>query len=238
MLLEEQRDTRSLSGDPGVPSAAQDEPAQPIRVLLVDDHMMVRDGLAALLRRDSDIELIGCASSGDEAVRLSHELEPDVVVLDVCMPGMNGIEATERIRALPCGVRVVALSAHGNQPFVQQMAAAGASGFVHKDQSAAELVHAIRQAKAGEMFFPREPDSLEDYASQRLSLRERALLEAMARNTALRKVAESMGISPKTVDTYRRRIMKKLGLTSLDELLRYVTALGVRSGWPPAGSDD
>ncbi|WP_408034078.1 response regulator [Thiorhodovibrio winogradskyi] len=190
---------------------------------------MVRDGLGALLRRDPGIKLIGVAGDGDEAVRMSNELEPDVVVLDVCMPGMNGIEAAGRIRALPAGVQVIALSAHANQHFVQQMAAAGASGFVQKDQSAEDLLAAIHQVGAGKPFFPLEPDPIEEAPFNRLSTRERALLDAMARNSASRNIAEAMGISPKTVDTYRRRIMKKLGFSTPEELLRYATALGVSS---------
>lgn len=210
---------------------------KPIRVLLVDDHLMVRDGLEALLRRDPDIELIGVAGDGDEAVRMSNELEPDVVVLDVCMPGMNGIEAAGRIHALPAGVRVIALSAHENQHFVQQMAAAGASGFVQKDQSTEVLLDAIQQVGAGRLFFPIAPEPLEEAPFTRLSTRERALLEAMAHNSALRQIAEAMGISPKTVDTYRRRIMKKLGFSAPEELQRYAAALGVGLGGSPAKTD-
>ena len=215
-----------------VPEIADDNadiPPAPIRVLLVDDHLMVRDGLGALLEHATDITLIGCASDGDEAVRLCQELDPDVVVMDVCMPGMNGIDASERICTLAAGVRVIALSAHGDQPFVQQMAAAGASGFVQKHQSAGDLLRAIRQVQAGGVFFSSLPAPAEDLAANRLSTRERALLEAMSRNTALRAVADAMGISTKTVDTYRRRIMKKLGFNTPDELLRYAAALGARA---------
>lgn len=201
----------------------------PIRVLLVDDHLMVRDGLGALLRGDPNITLVGCASAGEEAVRLAAELEPDVVVLDVCMPGMNGIEAAARIRALPAGSRVVALSAYGNPTFVQQMAAAGALGFVCKEQSGEDLLRAIYAVMAGQSFHSEVRDSQDSAVIYPLSARERALLDAMARDGSLRKQAELMGISPKTVDTYRRRIMKKLGFTSTDELLRYVAALVVRS---------
>lgn len=215
----------------------QVEKTAPIRVLLVDDHVMVRDGLGALLRRDPDIELIGCASDGDEAVRMSESLEPDVVVLDVCMPGMNGIDAAERIRGLPAGVRVIALSAHGDAAFVRQMASAGARGFVRKEQSSEDLLDAIREVNRGGTFFSIQAETPEEIAANRLSTRERALLEAMARNGALRNLAEDMGISPKTVDTYRRRIMKKLGFSTSEELLRYVTALGVRSGVGSARND-
>jgi DNA-binding NarL/FixJ family response regulator len=223
--------------DHSAPELEDDEESAPIRVLLVDDHLMVRDGLGALLRRDPGIDLIGCAGDGDEAVRMSEELEPDVVVLDVCMPGMHGIDAAERIRGLPAGVRVIALSAYSDAAFVQQMANAGASGFVHKDQSAEDLLDAIRQVNQGEQFFQSKPDASEDAAANRLSTRERALLEAMARTGALRNLAEDMGISPKTVDSYRRRIMKKLGFSTSEELLRYVTALGARSGNASARND-
>ncbi|EIC23517.1 response regulator transcription factor [Thiorhodovibrio frisius] len=226
---DEAPDLIAEAGSESVPEEPPPPPL-PIRVLLVDDHVMVRDGLGALLRGDPSVELIGVAGDGDEAVRMSEELEPDVVVLDVCMPGMNGIEAAARIRALSAGVRVIALSAHGDQSFVQQMAAAGATGFVQKDQSVEDLLDAIRQVKLGEAFFSRAPEPAEEAGFNRLSARERALLEAMARNSALRNIAEDMGISTKTVDTYRRRIMKKLGFTTPDELLRYVTALGVGVG--------
>jgi DNA-binding NarL/FixJ family response regulator len=205
-------------------------------VLLVDDHRMVRDGLGALLKEDPNIELIGVAGDGDEAVRLSEKLAPDVVVLDVCMPGMNGIDAASRIRALSAGVRVIALSAHGDQPFLRQMAAAGASGFVLKDQSAEVLLDAIAQVKAGRAFFPAAPpEPAQETAFHRLAPRERAFLEAMAQSSTTRNVAEIMGVTTKTVDTYKRRIMKKLGFDSYDELVRYATALGARSGGHRAG---
>lgn len=212
----------------GMGAASLGAGAVKIRVLLVDDHLMVRDGLHALLRREPGIDVVGCASGGDEAVAMSQELEPDVVVLDICMPGMNGIDAAERIHTLPAGSRVIALSAHSEQAFIQQMMLAGARGFVLKDQSPEDLARAIRAVHNGETFFPAAMEQAPEASSLRLSARERAVLEAMANSGGLRFVAETLGIGVKTVDTYRRRIMKKLGFHTQEELQRYVLALRVR----------
>lgn len=231
-MIESQQttDAASSTADVAVFGASEADGRKPIRVLLVDDHQMVRDGLGALLQRDPDIELIGVASSGDEAVRKSDDLAPDVVVLDVCMPGMNGIDAAEQIRGL-VGTQVVALSAQGDPTFIQQMAQAGARGFVLKDQSAEDLRRAIHRVQAGECFFPgNQPLPAPNPKAPRLSERERALLAAMAQGDGSRDdLAKRMGISAKTVDSYRQRVMKKLGFSTKEELLRYVTVLKVQS---------
>lgn len=196
-----------------------------IKVLLADDHRMVRDGLGVLLARETDIDVVAFARDGAEAITLAQAWKPDVVLMDVCMPGINGIEATARIRKLLPRTRVVALSAQGERPFVSQMVEAGASGFVVKEQSVAELARAIRAVAAGETWLPDPAQILSGPEKRLLSRRESVVLDELASGKRAREVAEAMGISTKTVDTYRRRIMSKLGLESQAELLRYAVAL-------------
>ncbi|TVQ87895.1 MAG: DNA-binding response regulator [Chromatiaceae bacterium] len=205
-----------------------------IKVILADDHRMVRDGLGMILAREPDIEVCAYACDGADAITLAQAWKPDVVLMDVCMPGINGIEATLRIRKLLPRTRVVALSAQGERPFVMQMVEAGATGFVLKDQSVEILARAIRAVAAGDTWLPEVAVTSKRAEKRLLSRRESAVLGELATGKRAREVAESMGISSKTVDTYRRRIMSKLGLSSQAELLRYAVALHAgRSALPP-----
>lgn len=197
-----------------------------IKVILADDHRMVRDGIGLILARESDIEVCAYACDGADAITLAQAWKPDVVLMDVCMPGVNGIDATLRIRKLLPRTQVVALSAQGERPFVLQMVEAGASGFVLKDQTVEVLARAIRAVAGGDTWLPELAAAAGKRTEKRLlSRRESAVLGELATGKRAREVAESMGISSKTVDTYRRRIMAKLGLSSQAELLRYAVAL-------------
>ena len=179
----------------------------PVKVILADDHKMIREGLALLLGFEPDIELVAHAANGEEAITLAQAWKPDVILMDICMPGTNGIDATMRIVKLLPRTRVIALSAHGERTFVAQM------------------VEAIRAVMTGQLWLP---DSLEAFGlpqKRLLSRRERAVLQELAAGKRAREVAEAMSISTKTVDTYRRRIMAKLGLASQAELVRYAVSL-------------
>lgn len=196
-----------------------------IKVLLADDHKMVREGLGALLAREPDIDVVAYASDGDEAVTLAQAWKPDLVLMDICMPRMNGIDAAARIVKVLPHTRVIALSAQSERPFVAQMVEAGVQGFVLKDKSVAMLAEAIRAVMAGQTCLPESTEILGGPEKRLLSRRERVVLRELAAGKRAREVAEAMGISTKTVDTYRRRMMIKLGLESQAELVKYAVGL-------------
>jgi DNA-binding NarL/FixJ family response regulator len=196
-----------------------------IKVLLADDHKMVREGLGALLSREPDIDVVAHASDGDEAITLAQAWKPDLVLMDICMPRMNGIEAAACIVKLLPRTRVIALSAQGERPFMSQMVEAGVQGFVLKDQSVSMLAEAIRTVMAGQTWLPDASEILSGPEKRLLSRRERVVLQELAAGKRAREVAEAMGISTKTVDTYRRRMMTKLGLESQAELVKYAVGL-------------
>ncbi|MCG6941344.1 MAG: response regulator transcription factor [Thiohalocapsa sp.] len=203
-----------------------------ITVVLADDHKMIRESLGALLSRETDIRVVAFASDGSEAITLAQAWKPDIVLMDVCMPGVDGIEAAQRIVKLLPRTRVIALSAQGERPFVSQMVEAGVQGYVLKDESVATLAHAIRTVARGQSWLPEAGEILSGPEKRLLSRRERLVLKGLAEGKRAREVAEVMGISTKTVDTYRRRMMSKLGLESQAELVKYAVALhtGVGTG--------
>lgn len=186
---------------------------------------MVRDALGELLNREPDICVVAYARDGDEAVTMARAWKPDVALLDVCMPGSSGLDAALRLAKVLPRCRVIALSAQGGRPFVSQMVAAGVAGFVRKDQSVLELADAVRTVAAGGTCLPDPTDVPRGPETRLLSRRECAVLEEVAAGRPAREMAQSMGISTKTVDTYRRRMMAKLGLASQAELVRYAVAL-------------
>ncbi|MGB5834590.1 MAG: response regulator transcription factor [Thiohalocapsa sp.] len=196
-----------------------------IKVLLADDHKMVREGLGALLAREPDIDVVAYAANGEEAITLAQAWKPDLVLMDICMPGTNGIDAATRITKLLPRTRLIAISAQGERTFVSQMVQAGAQGYVLKDKSVSTLAEAIRTVMAGETWLPEASERSGGPEKRLLSRRERVVLQELATGKRARDVAGSMGISTKTVDTYRRRIMTKLGLESQAQLVKYAVAL-------------
>ena len=209
-------------------------------VLLVDDHVVVRQGLKALLADELDIEVIGEASNGREALDRLAELEPKVVLMDISMPGLNGIEATRQIQQRYPSVRVVVLSMHANEEYVFQVLQAGASGYVLKQSDSLEVLTAIRAAVAGGSFLspPISRAVIEDYVRraeargqaddlEMLTNREREVLQLLAEGRANREIAEDLSISVKTVETHRSNMMNKLGLDSKTDLVKYA----LRKGW-------
>jgi DNA-binding NarL/FixJ family response regulator len=203
-----------------------------IRVLIADDHTIVRQGLVGILKASDDIEVVGEAGDGAEAVEKATKLKPDVVVLDVSMPHLNGIEAARRIRdALP-GTRVLVLTMHDDEEYVLKMVRAGASGYLLKDSAASELLAAIRTLKAGKASFgPHATRALaEAYQSdrplpedpfERLTDREREIFQLVVEGKTNAQIAEMLFISPKTVDNHRTRMMEKLGVHGTAELVRF-----------------
>jgi DNA-binding NarL/FixJ family response regulator len=203
-----------------------------IRVLLADDHLMVRDALAQLIGAESDMALVGLAADGREAVLKVKALRPDVALLDISMPEINGIEAAAQIRKYVPECRVIALSALGDDCFVDQMVQAGAQGYVSKTESVQTLIESVRQVYAGQNWLPAGKPAPARPGRTLLSRREREVLGRIAEGRRGSQIATEMGVAVKTVDTYRRRIMQKLGLQSQSELVRYALVLGGGPGRP------
>jgi len=212
-------------------------PQKRIRILLADDHTVLRAGLRALLAGQCDLEVIGEASDGAEAIRLAQTLHPDVVVMDIGMPGVNGIDATARIKREQPGVKVLILSMHDDQGYLRQVLRAGASGYVLKRAADTELLAAIRAAARGEVFLdPAMAKALVEEVVQPsrssaaepvLSDREREVLRLLAYGHTNQQVADRLCIGVKSVETYKARLMEKLGLKGRAELVRYALQHGI-----------
>jgi DNA-binding NarL/FixJ family response regulator len=205
---------------------------KPTRVLLADDHTMVRQGLVAILKSEPEFEVVGEASDGNEAVERAVALRPDVVVLDVAMPRLGGLEAARRIRKAVPETRILVLTMHEEEEYVLRMVRAGAAGYLVKDGAAAELVQALRALKANKGYFAPQaartlaaayqenrPVPEDPYA--RLTDREREVFHLLIEGHTNARAAEILCISPKTVDNHRTHIMEKLGVHSTAELLRF-----------------
>ena len=207
------------------------------KVLLVDDHKIVREGLRALLEAESEFEVVGEAGDGREAIGLVPERRPDVVVMDISMPGLGGVEATRRIRAKEPDVKVLALSVHAEKQFVAGMLRAGASGYLLKTEAADELVLAIWTVlQGGRYVSPQLVDSnVENYVQQLidewklpvLTSREREVLRLIAEGKKNRQIANELYMSQKTVDNQRQHIMQKLDLHNTADLTRYAIKEGI-----------
>lgn len=211
------------------------------RILLADDHRIVREGIRALLMEETNMLVVGEAQSGREAVELAQKLKPDVVVMDVAMPDLNGIEATRQIVDASPGTRVVALSMHSDKQFVREMLLAGAVGYLRKGCSFDELVEAIQTVVLGQIYLTPEIASTvtADYTRYvstgtlspiaSLTPREREVLHLLAEGKSTKQIAALMSVSVKTVSTHRRNMMKKLGVESLAGLIRYAFREGIAS---------
>lgn len=208
------------------------------KVLLVDDHAMFRAGIKALLEAEGRMEVIGEASSGDEAVDKVRQLKPDVVVMDLSMPGSNGLEATRRIAALELDTKVLVLTVHAEEEYLVPVVEAGASGYLTKTSADNDLIEAIKVVARGEVYLPPKATTLllqrykasesDDTAGLHdLSTREQEVLALTAEGYSSREIGKKLFISPKTVDTYRSRIMDKLGLNHRSELVRFALRVGL-----------
>ena len=202
-----------------------------IRVLLADDHGIVRDGLRALLEAQGDIAVVGSVDNGFDAVGSVQKLQPHVVVMDISMPDLNGIDACRRINGLAPSVRVLMLSMHGSTEHVYQALKAGARGYLLKESAATEVVGAVRALYAGRQYLDSkiretvEPD-LRERSRQvspvdSLSTRERQILQLLVQGRSNAQIAALLSLSIKTVETYRSRLMQKLGIGNLADLVRF-----------------
>jgi len=205
-----------------------------IRVIVADDHTVIRSGLKLMLGREPDVEVIGEAADGRQAVDLAEKLRPDVVVLDVAMPILNGIEAARQIAAKLPKTRVVILSMHSDEGYVLKSLKAGARGYLLKDSAESDIINAIRAVNEGKAYFSPEISRLlaDDYVRQLrqrdvddsyelLTTREREILQLLAEGKSNKDISSLLDLSPYTVETHRSKILQKLNLHSLPELILY-----------------
>lgn len=211
------------------------------KIIIADDHSILQHGLCNSLEMESDIEIVGKAESGFEAIKLTRELEPDMVIMDVSMPDLNGMEATKQILKKHPDVKVMALSMHTEKIYVSGMMKAGASGYILKSCSFKELLTGIHAILSGEIFFCDEVMHMIDrneitFGSEKnisvfslLSRREREVLQLIAEGHKSRMIAKKLDISVKTVDIHRNNLKKKLNIHSIAELTKFAIAEGLTS---------
>lgn len=212
-----------------------------IKILLADDHKLLREGLRALIEEQQNMIVVAEAEDGRSAVRLAAKLAPDVIVMDISMPGLNGIDATRRIAAESPDIKVIALSMHADRNFVVEMFKAGAAGYLLKDCAFEELIHAIRAVSSQKAYLSSKLSDtmIKDYVKlfpkknpsvfSALTTREREVLQLLAEGRSTREVAANLNVSMKTVETFRQRIMKKLDIHSVAELTKYAIRAGLTS---------
>jgi two-component system response regulator NreC len=208
-----------------------------IRIVLVDDHAMFRACVKALLEGELGLEVVGEAANGDEGMDQVRKLEPDVVVMDLSMPGTDGLEATRRITVLGLETRVLVLTAHGEEEYLVPVVAAGASGYLTKMRADQDLVDAIRVVARGDVYLPPKATRLllQQYSDSpesarglaQLSAREREVMALTVEGFSSREIGEKLFVSPETVDTCRARILEKLGLNRRNELVRFALEVGL-----------
>jgi two-component system response regulator NreC len=212
----------------------------PIRLLLVDDHAVLRAGLRLLLNSQPDMEVVGEASNGREALELAQTLHPDIILMDITMPDLNGLEATRLIKKKLPDVKVLILTMHANDEYLFQVLQAGGSGYVLKKAADSELIGAIQAVHRGEAFlYPevtkmlvqdylqRVREGIERQSFAVLTEREREVLKLVAEGYTTQEIADILVLSPKTVETHRAHIMDKLGLHSRAELVKYALRKGI-----------
>ena len=211
----------------------------PTRILLVDDHAMIRQGLSSLLEKQPDIEVVGGVEDGRQAVDTARQLAPDLVIMDISMPNLNGIDATRKIAEEISGVKIIALSIHSSRRFVAEMLKAGASGYILKDCLFDELMEAIKTVLRGEIYLsPKITGVVIDDYVQRLSKqyqpdglilsdREREVLQLLAEGKSTKQIALQIHVSAKTIESNRRNIMDKLKINSVAELTKYAVREGI-----------
>ena len=209
-----------------------------LRVMLADDHETVREGLKMIVNAQDDMEVVGLASDGQEAIKRAQELLPEVLVLDISMPKVNGLKVTEKLKEVCPQVRVLTLSRHGDDGYVRQLLRAGASGYVLKQSAPAELIHAIRAVATGGNYLDpklaaRAMDSYSGRAGTQhaesnadLSTRESEVLRQIALGYSNKEIAARLELSVKTIEVHKANAMRKLNLTSRIELVRYASFQG------------
>ena len=211
------------------------------KILLADDHKIIREGLRALLEKEQDMEVVGEAQDGLTTIKLAKKLLPNIVIMDIGMPDMNGIDATRQIFSETQGIKVIALSMHSDRRFVLQMLKAGASGYLLKDSAFEELALAIKTVMAGQPYLsPKITDVVikeyivslpknEETVFTKITVREREVLQLLAEGKATKQIAAFLNVSVKTIETHRQQIMEKLDIHSIAELTKYAIREGLTS---------
>ncbi|VAW42531.1 Two-component transcriptional response regulator, LuxR family [hydrothermal vent metagenome] len=211
-----------------------------ITICLADDHAIVRDGLGFLLNSQTDITVIGSVANGREAVQLAVELKPNIILMDITMPELNGIDATQQICQLVPSVQVIILSMHAASEHIARALQAGARGYLLKESAGDEVVSAVRAVYAGHHYLSQKISDtmIDDYLHQRqqieigsplarLSTREREVLQLVVEGKSSAKIAKILSLSPKTVETYRSRLMQKLEINDLPALVKFAIQQGL-----------
>jgi DNA-binding NarL/FixJ family response regulator len=209
-----------------------------INVLIADDHRLFRDGLMKILETCNDIEVIGEASDGLEALKKTEQLQPHVILLDLSMPKLSGLEVARRLKKEYPSVKIVILTMHEEEEYTLKMIRTGVSGYMLKDSAARDVIDAIRNAFAGKAFFSpqvskilaqsyRDVTASEDDPYDRLNDREREILQLILEGNTNKEIAGTLFISPKTVDNHRTNLMKKLNVHSVSELVRWAAKKGI-----------
>lgn len=209
-----------------------------IRVLLADDHTLVLAGLRGLVTKLAGVEVVGEAADGHETLRLAQTLRPDIVLLDIGMPGLNGLEVAQRLNQFDPAIRVVILSMHVSEEYVLRALRAGAAGYLLKDSAVAELELAIRAVARGETYLspPVSKRVVDDYVSRTggvadplaaLTPRQREILQLVAEGHTSKDIAQRLGLSYRTIETHRNQLMKRLGVTDLTGLVRFAMRAGL-----------
>ena len=213
-----------------------------IRVIVADDHAIIREGLRVMLGNQPDMEVIGIAANGRQAVQLIDEHKPDVAVIDISMPELNGIEAIQQMLPRHPHTQVVVLSIHQTKPYVYRALKAGAKGYLVKETAGLEVVEAVRAVHRGERYLSQSiaellingtshklESSTEVHPLESLSMREREILQLVAEGKTSQQISERLSISPKTVDTYRSRLMHKIRVEYIAGLVKFAIQNGVIS---------
>ena len=212
-----------------------------IKILLVDDHKILRDGICSIVKGYPDMEVIGEAADGKTALRLVEELSPDVVIMDISMPDLNGIEATRRIIANHPNIKVIALSMHHDKQFVSEIFKAGASGYLLKDCAFDELEHAVNIVMDGKTYINpqiaslvieslvNQPQATSQKAFSLLTDREREVLQLIAEGQSTKEIATKLSVSAKTIESHRRQVMGKLNIRNVAKLTKYAIREGLTS---------
>jgi two-component system response regulator NreC len=207
----------------------RESPLPPVRIVVVDDHGIVREGLMALLNRQEGMTVIGSAATGKAAIQAAERLKPDIIIMDLMLPDVNGIDATERILSANPATQIIALSASHTTEHVCRALRAGARGYVVKDARGAELIEAVKTVASGKQYLSQRaqlpPEGLRDgrlgkTPIERLSTREREVLHRIVEGSTSVAIAKELSLSRKTVDTYRARLMVKLGVSNRTALIR------------------
>ena len=212
-----------------------------LKILLADDHKIVRDGLKSLLKKEDGMEVVGEADNGRKTVQLARDLEPEIIIMDISMPDLNGVEATRQILADSPDVKIIALSMHSDKRYVRAALSAGASGYLLKDSAFEELVEAIRTVDTGRFYlstgvvgvvvkdYVGSQANKEALTSDLLSAREREVLQLLAEGKSTKEIASDLYVSVKTIETHRQNIMQKLDIHTIAGLTRYAIREGLTS---------